>query len=484
MFLQPAVVAVMMLLFPSGPETENPWKVKVPAAVEEARSRKTVEAYQKAFDVAWRADDWVVGAKLADMALREHPDDATLAGAAARAVWRAGQLERAEGLAAKIPPKTTDRIALRTLIGVRLARGELDAARDLAVRLQALPDQTAEDVNQILTVRFTLNELKGINELLRKAERLVNTDGGYPESYIAEAIEGIGDFFDAVGTEPVNQIVAYGSAPMPPLVLLNLPSCDVMINGHGPYRLVVDTGGSMMVSLDEAVAREVGLRSVASASIRGVSGKQPSGQALIDELQIGTIRCGRVLTRVFGLRAATMGAADGVIGTGIFGEGRMTLDFVGGQLVLEASQDKPAAGTAAPLRLIGDAKLVVPIKLEKKVGLALLDTGADVVAMSPSRLERLFPGRKIQTFSPGVQIGVGAGELPEISLTPGVELVVVGRTYTDCGGLGLDVLDTILSPVLGVQLDVLIGMATFRDMRSCTVDFPKCRMWIDWLERE
>ena len=42
-------------------------------------------------------------------------------------------------------------------------------------------------------------------------------------------------------------------------------------------------------------------------------------------------------------------------------------------------------------------------------------------------------------------------------------------------------LDTVLSPVLGVQIDVLLGMTTMRDMRSLTIDYPRCRMWIEWL---
>jgi hypothetical protein len=74
--------------------------------------------------------------------------------------------------------------------------------------------------------------------------------------------------------------------------------------------------------------------------------------------------------------------------------------------------------------------------------------------------------------------------MPKITLSKGVDLEFGGRTWENVSGLGLDVLDTILSSYLGVQCDVLIGMPSFRQMKSFTVDFPKRRMWIEWLETE
>ena len=61
-------------------------------------------------------------------------------------------------------------------------------------------------------------------------------------------------------------------------------------------------------------------------------------------------------------------------------------------------------------------------------------------------------------------------------------LTFCGRKFENCGGVGLDVLDEVLSPVIGVQIDILLGMPTFRDMKSCTVDFAKGKMWVKWLK--
>jgi hypothetical protein len=160
----------------------------------------------------------------------------------------------------------------------------------------------------------------------------------------------------------------------------------------------------------------------------------------------------------------------------------VTLDLANGQLVVARSAGSDAPGRATELRLVGDAKLISPVTLEGQPALALLDTGADVVAVAPSRLKELFPDRKTQPVNTGLKIGIGSGQTPEISLGAGVRVVFAGREYKNYGGLGLDVLDETLSPAIGVQIDILFGMPTFRDMKSCTVDFPRCKMWVDWLK--
>jgi hypothetical protein len=477
-------MVVMMLLFPAGQPPENPWKDKVGPALKRAQTENTVAALRKAFDVVWRADDWQAGRQLAEQAQKSHPDAPALRGLVARALWRGGQVPQAENVARQISADTKDHVALRTALELDLARGQTQPAAEFAARLEKLTPHTAEDLYQLYAAQFTLNRLEGLPQLLRKAEQLTDPKNGYPETFVAEAIEGVADFLAAVGPAPLNQVTRPGAAPLPPLVMLNLPSCEAFINGHGPYRMIVDTGGSIMLALDQAVADEIGLKSLGKASVRGVSGKQETGQALVDELQIGTIRCRRVITRTFDVRGSIMNAADGVVGTGVFAAARMTLDFAGGQLVIAPSCEEPGVGAPVDLRLVSDAKLVALVTLEGQPGVAMLDTGADAVAMAPSRLKRLFPDRKVESIAPGLALGVGGDQMPKISFGSGVTLEIAGRKYENYGGLGLDVLDDILSPAIGIQTDILLGMPLFRDMKSCTVDFPKCKLWIDWLPRE
>ena len=479
------LMAVIMLLLANAPEPENPWKAKIADAVERAEQRRDLATIRDALDAAWRADDWRTGLKLIELAretLSPKDDLPQLRGRLVRALWRAGGMEAAEKLADQISGDTDDTVALRALISIHLARGEADLAQRRAEQLAACDSKTAEDLYHLFAVRFARREYAGLPELLRKAERLINPRNGYPETFLAESIDGLAEFFAEVGTEPLNRIERHGAATMTPLVMLGLPSCDVTINGHGPYKMVLDTGGSIMLSLDQEVADEIGLKSIAPASVRGVSGQQETGQAIVDSLQMGNIGCRRVITRTFPVRAAVMNAADGIIGTGIFANGRLTMDFDNGQIVVAPSSPTAAAGRPVALRLVGDAKLMTIVQLEGQPCVALLDSGADAVAVSPSRLKELLPDKEFITVNPGIGLGIGGDDTPEISFGAGVDVELGGRTFENYSGLGLDVLDTLLSPILGVRTDILIGMPTFRQTRSITIDFPTCRMWIDWLE--
>jgi predicted aspartyl protease len=472
----------VLFLVQAGEEPKNLWKDKVPAAVQRAEREQTSKGYSEALDTTWRADDWQSGLKLARNVLEQlekHPD---LRGRVVRALWRAGELGDAERLAAEIPPQTTEPVAITTLLEVEASRMNLDRVRALADRLESLPPASAVDYLYLLNARMLLNRFDGAVEFLRKAQKLTDPRNGYPEIYVAEQLGGLPEFLEKVGPDPLNRIASYGEAPMPPSYI-GLPVVDALINGRGPYRLIVDTGGSTTLSLDDAVAEDLGVKSVADAVIRGVSGTESSGQAIVDDLQIGSIRCQRVVTRIFGVRKAVLNAADGILGTGIFADGRMTLNLFDGRLRVDPSSDRPGPGETVDVRLVRDAKIMALVTLEGARVLGLFDSGADAVALAPSRLRRLFPDRQVKTLpNLSMALGVGSGETPEVSMNAGVKLAIGSRTYENYSGLGLDVLDVTLGPVLGVQADVLLGMPVFRDMKKFTFDFPRCKLWIEWLK--
>ena len=478
-------VAMIALFFvPAGEKQENPWKDKVAAAVEQARSAGTAGAYREALDVTWRADDWEVGLELAREALQSRPNASEVHGPAARALWRAGRIAEAEDVAARLSVHWKDPIALKMLITTALARGDKTTATRAADRLHTLTPLSGEDLFYVINTRAAAQRLDGLADLIRQAEKKVDVANGYPEIYLAEQLEGLAEYFDAIGPKPVNQIRSYGSSPMPVITLINLPGCEVMINGHGPYRMIVDTGGSIMLSLDSSIAAELSLESIAQSSVHGVAGKDESGQVLIDELRIGDVVCHRVMSRTFGVRKSIAYAADGIIGTGLFGDGRMTLDFQEGRLTVQPSSSEPGPGSAADLRIVADAKLIAPIPLNGEPAAALIDSGADAFAVAPSRLRKIFPGEAIRTLPAAGAFGVGGDQNPAISLTRGVDFRFAGRDYQNYGGLGLDVLDTLLGPMLGIQNDALIGMPVLREMKTLTVDFPQCKMWVEWLKTE
>lgn len=472
--LHPAWMVLMLL--PGMVVAENPWKERVPRAVEQAE-----RALVRALDTAFRADDWQTGAQLADAAVLFGKRSPELRARIARAYWRAGRLPEAEWHADLLDPQSNDRVALRVLTDLHLARGSRDTARALAERLGGQPSAAPEDLYRLFQARTAAQQFEGAPQLLQRIERLASSRNGYPEMYLAESVTGVSTFLTRIGPEPLNQVRRYGSAPMPPLVLIGLPACDVVINGQGPYRMILDTGGSIMIALDQAIADDLGLKSIAPASVRGVSGKQTTGQVLLERVEIGGVELERVLCRTFDVRSALMNLADGIVGTGIFGDARLTLDFAEATFEVSASSGSPAPGAAVDVRIVGDAKLMVPVVFGDAPAVALLDTGADAIAISPSRQALLFTEEELQTFEFEMPLGVGSGHATKLSMSPGAPLEFAGRRFEGYGGLGLSLLDEILGPVLGMQTDVLIGMPTFRLMSKCTIDYPTARLWIEWL---
>ncbi len=475
------LLATAMLLIPAQPEIQNPWKARLPDAMGLARRESSPTAYWIAMDAAWRADDWQAGLELAREAAEKFTDDPRLTGPVARALWRSGLMLEAETYLPKLAVQSDDPVALHALILMRLARGELAEASQAAERLARQPGVSAADLATVMSVRLAADQIDGLAEMVRRIERMSDPANGYPETLLEEVVEGLPEFLEKAGSGPLSNVTAHGSAPMPVIPMINLPGCMVRINGKGPFRMIVDTGGSITLSLDTDIAEELGLEKLAEGSVRGVSGKDAAWQTVAGELQIGEIRCERVMTRVFGVRKATAFTADGILGTGVFADARMKLDFEHAELHVMPSSDEAAAGQEYALRIVGDAKLMAPVTIHGEPATALLDSGADVIALSPSRMKRLFPDVDPRSFQLPTA-GVGAGEAPKITLSKGVDLEFGGRKWENVSGLGLDVLDTILSSYLGIQSDVLIGMPSFRQMKSFTVDFPKRRMWIEWLE--
>jgi len=484
--LRPLGIAVMTsLLTWTTLAVENPWVDKAPPIIAAAADEPTVERYLAALDAAYRADDWQAGARLADEARRRFTDEPRLAGPVARALWRAGRMLDAEQLVDAFPADISDPVALQIIAQTALARGDLDRATAASDRLLKLQPRTAVNLMAVIGARLSADRLTEAARVLEELPDLVRPDNGYPEIHFVDEFEGMAEFLRDVGPRPLNEITRTGSAALKRL-LIGLPYCEVMINGHGPYTMIVDTGGSIVVSIDRAVADEIGLKLLAESAIRGVGGKDTSHQALVDELRIGEIVGRRVMARVFDVRKAAAFTCDGILGTGVFQRNRLTLDFAGQRLVVTPSATDAAPGQDVPVRYIGDAKPMLPVTVQQQPVTALLDSGADGIYVSPHLLRALFPDRELREIALGDanlgMMGVGNETGPGLIMGPAVDLAVPGRAFERASGLALDVLDTGFSPILGVQTVILIGTPAFRDLRSIPLDFPRSKLWIDWLD--
>ncbi|MEP0846698.1 MAG: aspartyl protease family protein [Phycisphaerae bacterium] len=473
------IVILMLLQAESLPSEE--WKRRAAQSVALAQQAESPAELVEAMDNCWRADAWRDGLEVADLAATRFGQDTTIVARRARALWRAGRLEEAEVLLAPLADETRDPVALCTLVASALSRGDARRAEALGKRLHTLRPIGATELHSLIAVHLANDSLGGLVPLLRSCEQSADARNGYPETHIAESILGMAQFFQAVGPRPLNVLVSPGVADMPMLVGFNLPYCQAHINGRGPYRLIVDTGGSITLSLDRSIAEDLELAALSEGAVHGVAGREPSGQALVHRLHIGTIELERVMTRAFTLPAPVKAAADGVIGAGVFADSRLVLDFGAARLTAEHSRAAPGRGEPFPIRIVSDAKLVTPVRLNEQRVLAVLDTGADIVALAPSFVRAHLDAAEPRPL-PVAGLGVGDQPAVAITLAPPVNAQIGARTFERLGTVGLGALDQLLSPMLGVQVDALIGMQVFRKMSAFTVDFARAQAWVEWLD--
>jgi hypothetical protein len=133
-----------------------------------------------------------------------------------------------------------------------------------------------------------------------------------------------------------------------------LPVVEVSLNGHGPYRFLVDVGGNV-VSLRASVAREVGAAVQQRLSSRSV--------VRLDSLRIGTA----LLHDAYAVTEPELDV-DGVIGFNVFREGLLTLDYVGQRLAW-------GPGTLPP----ADGRTIVPYELRERMPYVRATVGTDTV---------------------------------------------------------------------------------------------------------
>jgi hypothetical protein len=286
----------------------------------------------------------------------------------------------------------------------------------------------------------------------------------------------------ATGGQPLNQIEAFGRGPMPFNRVLNLPECDAWLNGEVTCRLMLDTGAGDMLILNSQTARELGLQTVSAVQLAGVGGISEGRVALLNELVIGEIRVKRVMTFVADEDSPLMMVCDGVLGTGVLGYGRVQLDFEQAELVVRPSSAEVGAGEEVPVSVSDSAHIFTTVLLQSVPATAMLDSGASQPVFSPEWLEQNHPDRpdlELDLPLPSVTLGV---EMGDAGVRTCADLEFAGRRIKDMAGVALADLDKVMNPQMGKQIEVVIGMTIFRDMKSWTVDFPRERMWVDWLE--
>jgi predicted aspartyl protease len=247
---------------------------------------------------------------------------------------------------------------------------------------------------------------------------------------------------------------------------------QVMVNGT-PVNLVLDTGAAGIV-MSRPAAERAGLVRIADSTVRGIGDAQSaeSYRALAEHFRIGDVEYHNALVNVTG--QSLEGIEDGLIGSNVFSEFLITLDFGGGKVRLDPLPDYrpgelqdrvdfPAMRDATRAFRFGHI-LLIPAKVNSHPGLFVLDTGAARTLMS---YDMAAEASKINRDA---QIGVSglSGRVQDVYRTGTVVLEFGGFEQRN---LGMTAIDTwMLSHQLGTEISGFLGLPVL-DFLTLTIDY-------------
>ena len=179
----------------------------------------------------------------------------------------------------------------------------------------------------------------------------------------------------------------------------------VLINGEGPFRLVLDTGASRSAIIPK-VAEALKLPiAVDSVRLRGVTGTAVASSIKVDTLEVGELILQGtrmpIVTDVFG-------GADGVLGAEGLGDKRITIDFRNDEISIIRShrQPPPMGFLALPFVLKKNRGMRIAVTVGGVRAIGVVDTGAQMTVGNLALREALARRRKEAEAAGDAVIGV------------------------------------------------------------------------------
>ena len=263
----------------------------------------------------------------------------------------------------------------------------------------------------------------------------------------------------------------------------------VLINGQGPFRLVLTTGANSSAILPSVVEKlGISLEGTSKIKINGATGSAVVPIVDAEQLEVGELLIERVRLPVV---ADVFGGAEGVLGPTGFADKRIFIDFRNDLIRIARSNRERAPGGTTRIALKAN-RWQLPmfdIKIGKVRTIAVLDTGAQQTMGNQRLREALLRkskrGLKTQEIV-GVTLDVAQGQsidIPPINLAD-IEInnlqVHFGNDFIfDHWGLsekpaiviGMDLIGTLETLVIDYKMAELQVQARQRRTGAVEMDF-------------
>jgi hypothetical protein len=241
----------------------------------------------------------------------------------------------------------------------------------------------------------------------------------------------------ASGEEPLEEIIIH--APEPRFVAptrrdrIGRIWAPVMINGHGPFRLVLDSGASHS-GVTLAVAQALGLPLDQSPPVllRGVTGSAQVPTVRVDTFEVGDLIIDS--PTVLPIIIDALGGAQGILGTNGLLERRIVVDFRHDMISIARShQQRAQAGfLTIPFKLLRGQLLAVDARVGNVRTTIIIDTGGQVSIANLALRDALWRERQKMKATHGNIEGV-TRDLQEGDTAPTPPIYLGDITLQDAG---------------------------------------------------
>lgn len=179
----------------------------------------------------------------------------------------------------------------------------------------------------------------------------------------------------------------------------------VVINGQGPFRLVLDTGASHS-ALTARVAEKLGLPldSGHTAMLHGATGSLRVPVVPVESLEIGDLL---FHPRRLPIVPDALGGAEGILGTDGLANKRIHIDFRRDRITIKRSRGEPVGEgfIAIPVEFMRGRLLVVDARMGGIPIKAVIDTGGQATLGNVALREALAERRRRMELQPDQVIG-------------------------------------------------------------------------------
>ncbi|HEU0225336.1 MAG TPA: retropepsin-like aspartic protease [Steroidobacteraceae bacterium] len=179
----------------------------------------------------------------------------------------------------------------------------------------------------------------------------------------------------------------------------------VVINGQGPFRLVLDTGASHS-AITAQVARALGipLDGGQTVLLRGATGSARVPLVPVESLEIGDLL---MHPRRLPIVPDALGGAEGILGTDGLANKRIHIDFRRDRITIRRSRSEPAGEgfITIPVEFMRGRLLVVEARMGGVPTKAIIDTGGQATLGNVALREALAERRRRMELEPDQVIG-------------------------------------------------------------------------------